>query len=172
MTYQARHLKLVAQSISRDSGMAYWLVKSEPDECGIEDFAANPGKPIRWDGVRNYQARNFLMQMAEGDSVLLYHSSCKHIGIAGIIRVARSAYPDPTQFDPASAYHDPKSNPDRPRWQAVDMQFVARLPELIPLDQLRTKQGLENLPLVQKGSRLSVMPVSAAEWQLILGQSD
>lgn len=108
--------------------------------------------------------------MAEGDEVFLYHSSCKHIGIAGIVRVVRSAYPDPTQFDPESPYHDAKSTKEKPRWQAVDMKYVRTLPKLIPLDELKSMAGLENLPLVRKGNRLSVMPVSEREWQIILQQ--
>jgi len=148
--------------------MAKWLVKTEPSECSIDDFARDPGTAIPWDGVRNYQARNFLREMTEGDEVFIYHSSCKHIGIAGIVRVTRSAYPDPKQFDANSPYHDPKSTPDNPRWHAVDMQFVRKLPKLISLDRLKNLTGLEQLPLVRKGNRLSVMPVSDDEWQLIV----
>ncbi|KAA1175912.1 EVE domain-containing protein [Marinobacter salinexigens] len=151
--------------------MAKWLVKSEPSECGIDDFAESPGKVIPWDGVRNYQARNFLAQMREGDDVFLYHSSCKHIGIAGIIRVVRSAYPDPTQFDPESHYYDPKSSPENPRWQAVDFTLERKLNQLMPLDQIKQLPGLESLPLVRRGNRLSVMPVSDDEWQIILSQT-
>lgn len=150
--------------------MARWLVKTEPAECGIDDFAAAPDTPIRWDGVRNYQARNFLAAMAEGDEVFVYHASCKDIGIAGVVRVARCAYVDPTQFDPQSPYFDARSTPDQPRWQAVDLRFVRKLPRLIPLDRLKTLPGLEGLPLVQRGSRLSVMPVSEAEWRIVLGE--
>lgn len=134
-------------------------------------FRQAPDGIIPWDGVRNYQARNFLARMAEGDEVFLYHSSCKHIGIAGIVRVVRSAYPDPTQFDPESPYHDAKSTKEKPRWQAVDMKYVRTLPKLIPLDKLKSMAGLENLPLVRKGNRLSVMPVSEEEWQIILNQA-
>ncbi|ERP91980.1 thymocyte nuclear protein 1 [Marinobacter sp. ES-1] len=152
--------------------MSKWLVKTEPSECSIDDFAHAPDTAIPWDGVRNYQARNFLREMAEGDEVFIYHSSCKHIGIAGIVRVTRSAYPDPKQFDTSSPYHDPKSTPDNPRWQAVDMQFVRKLPKLISLDRLKNLRGLEQLPLVRKGNRLSVMPVSEVEWQLIIQLAD
>ncbi|SFM71642.1 EVE domain-containing protein [Marinobacter zhejiangensis] len=148
--------------------MAKWLVKSEPDECGIDDFARDPQGVIPWDGVRNYQARNFLAQMQEGDEVFIYHSSCKHIGIAGIVRVAKSAYPDPLQFDPDSRYFDAKSSPDKPRWQAVDLSFVRKLPKLISLDRIKSLQGLTDLPLVRKGTRLSVMPVSDHDWETIL----
>lgn len=148
--------------------MSMWLVKTEPSECSIDDFARTPDTSIPWDGVRNYQARNFLREMAEGDEVFIYHSSCKRIGIAGIVRVTRSAYPDPKQFDASSPYHDPKSSPDDPRWQAVDMQFVRKLSELISLDRLKNLSGLDQLPLVRKGNRLSVMPVSEDEWRRIL----
>jgi predicted RNA-binding protein with PUA-like domain len=150
--------------------MARWLVKTEPDECGIDDFARAPDKPITWDGVRNYQARNFLAQMQQGDEVFIYHSSCKHIGVAGIVTVARSAYPDPAQFDSASPYYDGKSTEEKPRWQAVDMLFQQKLSRLIPLDELKGLPGLEDLPLVKRGSRLSVMPVSDEQWQIIIRQ--
>ncbi len=152
--------------------MAKWLVKTEPSECGIDDFARQPEGVIPWDGVRNYQARNFLAQMREGDLVFIYHSSCKRIGIAGIVRVVKSAYPDPSQFNPESPYYDPKSTAEKPRWQAVDLQFERKLPALISLDTLKAIPELSELPLVRKGSRLSVMPVSDAEWQQILHQVD
>lgn len=148
--------------------MAKWLVKSEPDECGIDDFAADPQSVIPWDGVRNYQARNFLRQMAEGDEVFLYHSSCKHIGVAGIVKVVRGPYPDAAQFDSRSPYFDPKSSPENPRWTSVDMRYVRTLPSLVSLATLKSAPELADLPLVNKGSRLSVMPVSEPEWQAIL----
>lgn len=148
--------------------MANWLVKSEPSECGIDDFAADPATPIPWDGVRNYQARNFLRRMAVGDQVLIYHSSCQHIGVAGVVRVVRAPYPDPTQFDTTSPYHDPKSTGEAPRWDAVDMQFVRKFPRVIPLRDLKTVPALENMALVRRGNRLSVMPVTDDEWHAIL----
>ncbi|MBY5936544.1 EVE domain-containing protein [Marinobacter nauticus] len=148
--------------------MAKWLVKTEPSECGIDDFARQPEGVIPWDGVRNYQARNFLAKMREGDLVFIYHSSCKRIGIAGIVRVVKSAYPDPSQFNPESPYYDPKSTAENPRWQAVDLQFERKLPALISLDTLKAMPELSELALVRRGSRLSVMPVSDAEWQQIL----
>lgn len=150
--------------------MAHWLMKTEPEECSIDDFARAADTAITWDGVRNYQARNFIQQMAEGDQVFIYHSSCKHIGIAGVVTVVRTAYPDPAQFNPQSAYFDAKSTADKPHWQSVDLRFVRKLPRLIPLAELKALPGLEDLPLVKRGSRLSVMPVSQAQWQLILGQ--
>ncbi len=149
--------------------MAFWLAKTEPAECGIDDFALDPATAIAWVGVRNYQARNYLRAMAVGDAVLVYHSSCKLIGVAGIVRVTRAAYPDPTQFDPASVYFDPKSPPDAPRWSAVDMAFVARLPQLLTLDALRAMPALAQMPLLQRGNRLSVMPVTDAEFAAIRG---
>ncbi|HDZ07711.1 EVE domain-containing protein [Pseudohongiella sp.] len=148
--------------------MAKWLAKTEPDECSIDDFAGRIDKAVVWEGVRNYQARNFLRDMAVGDEVFIYHSSCRHIGIAGIVKVVRAAYPDPSQFDEKSPYLDAKSPVDKPRWQAVDMVFVNKLPRLLPLDELKSLPGLQDLALVKKGSRLSVMPVSDAEWNLIL----
>lgn len=151
--------------------MATWLCKTEPSECSIDDFADAPGKAVVWEGVRNYQARNFMRQMAMGDEILIYHSSCAQIGVAGIVKVVRTAYPDPAQFDKASVYHDPKSQLDNPRWDAVDMVFVRKLPQLIPLDAIKALPGLEELPLVKRGNRLSVMPVSRKEWEIILGAS-
>ncbi len=148
--------------------MQYWLVKSEPDECGIDDFVAAGTQPIRWDGVRNYQARNFMRDMAVGDQVLLYHSSCKHIGIAGVIEVAVAGYADPAQFDPDSPYFDPKASLDNPRWTAVDMVLVEKWPRLIGLDTLRAKADhLQDFKLIAKGARLSVMPVSPEHWAYI-----
>ena len=149
--------------------MQYWLFKTEPEECSIDDFEKAPDKAIVWEGVRNYQARNFLRdQVKSGDLVFIYHSSCKLIGIAGIAKVVREAYPDPSQFDSNSAYFDAKSAADKPRWVAVDLVFVEKLPALLPLDKLKSSTKLNELPLVQKGSRLSVMPVTETQWQVIL----
>ncbi|MBV2130913.1 EVE domain-containing protein [Arsukibacterium indicum] len=149
--------------------MNYWLFKTEPDECSIDDFANAPDTPIVWEGVRNYQARNFLRDdVAVGDEVFIYHSSCKDIGIAGIARVVRAAYPDPSQFNPCSIYFDPKSSPDNPRWVAVDLVYASKLVQLIRLDKLKSLANLTELPLVRKGNRLSVMPVTCAQWQTIL----
>jgi len=149
--------------------MAYWLFKTEPSECSIDDFAKAPDTPIVWEGVRNYQARNMLRyEVKSGDLVLIYHSSCKLIGVAGIARVVRSAYADPSQFDAASDYFDSKSSTENPRWTAVDLQFVEKLPAIIPLDKIKSSAKMNGLPLVQKGSRLSVMPVTPSQWQSIL----
>lgn len=152
--------------------MGYWLAKTEPDECSISDFAAAPDKPIPWDGVRNYQARNFLKAMAPGDRVFVYHSSCRHIGIAGVARVVSAPYPDPSQFDPESPYHDPRSVRDSPRWVAVDMVFDCRIDPLIPLKTLKAMPELADLALVQKGNRLSVMPVDDTHAKAILALTD
>lgn len=147
--------------------MAYWLVKTEPEECSIEDFAAAPDKSVHWDGVRNYQARNFLRQMAVGDQVLIYHSSCRDIGVAGVVEVVREAYADLAQFDADSPYFDAASKRDDPRWSAVDLRYVCRFPQLLPLADIKAMPELAELPLVKRGNRLSVMPVSAGEWRHI-----
>lgn len=148
--------------------MAYWLLKTEPEECSIEDLAARPSKPVVWEGVRNYQARNFLRQMQVGDEVLIYHSSCKLIGVAGVAGISSSAYPDPAQFKTNSAYFDPKSPREAPRWDAVDVVFVRKFAQLIPLDEIKSDPALRDFALVKKGNRLSVMPVDETQWQAIL----
>lgn len=145
--------------------MNYWLYKTEPDVFGIDDLARLG--TATWEGVRNYQARNFLRQAHLGDQVLIYHSSCKQVGIAGVAEVVREAYPDPTQFDPESDYFDPASKPEAPRWSQVEVGFVRKLRQVIPLDALKAMPALTGMPLVQKGSRLSVMPVSVDEWRAI-----
>lgn len=146
--------------------MAYWLMKSEPDELSIESLA-HLGE-ARWDGVRNYQARNFMRAMSEGDTFFFYHSSCPQPGIAGIAKVIRAAYPDPTALDPQSPYHDAKATPDKNPWSAVDVAHVRTLPRVLELGWLKQQQALAELALVQKGSRLSVMPVTAEQWTAIL----
>ncbi len=149
--------------------MNYWLFKTEPDECSIDDFAKEPNKAIVWEGVRNYQARNFLRdQVKTGDLVFIYHSSCKNIGIAGIAKVVKSSYPDPSQFNSFSPYFDAKSSQSRAPWVALDLQFVEKFPQLLTLDKLKQSTKLEQLALLKKGNRLSVMPVSADEWHHIL----
>ena len=142
-------------------------MKSEPDEVSIDDVLAAPRHTVPWFGVRNYQARNFMRDgMQAGDGVLFYHSSCPQPGIAGIAEVASSAYPDHTQFDPESHYYDPKSKPEQPRWQMVDVKAV-RKTRLLPLAELRTIPALEDMVLLQKGSRLSVSPVTQGQWNTI-----
>jgi predicted RNA-binding protein with PUA-like domain len=142
-------------------------MKSEPGECSIDDLAAAPGQTVPWTGVRNYQARNFMRdQMRVGDGVLFYHSSCpapELIGIAGLARVASGAYTDASQFDPGGPYYDAKSKPDSPRWVHVDVAFV-RKTRLLSRTALRTDPQLQTMLVLQPGSRLSITPVSAAEW--------
>lgn len=149
--------------------MAYWLMKSEPDEFSIEDLYRSPDRTAPWDGVRNYQARNMLRdQMQIGDLVLFYHSSCNPPGVAGTARIVRAGYPDESAWNPDSPYFDPKSTPENPRWYRVDVQWCSTFPRLVPLEELKRAAALANMPLLQKGSRLSVMPVSEEEWRTIL----
>ncbi|REG84244.1 EVE domain-containing protein [Marinomonas pollencensis] len=144
----------------------YWLMKSEPDAFSIHDLKQQGPSP--WDGVRNYQARNFMKNMEVGDLVFFYHSSCKPAGIAGIAQVTRRAYPDYTSWDSSSPYYDPKSTKESPRWFMVDIELVKILPSIITLSRLKQDPALSDMTLVKKGSRLSVMPVLASEWQHIL----
>lgn len=146
--------------------MPYWLMKSEPDELSIHDLQ-RLGQ-TRWDGVRNYQARNFMRSMQTGDLFFFYHSSCPQPGIAGIARIASPHYPDPTALEPESHYFDAKASAAKNPWSALDVAFVEAFAQVIPLAQLKTQSALLELPLVQKGSRLSVMPVSSQEWAAIL----
>lgn len=146
--------------------MAYWLMKSEPDEFSITDLKRLGN--ARWDGVRNYQARNFLREMAVGDQFFFYHSSCPEPGIAGIGEISRAVYPDPTALDPRSHYHDAKASADKNPWSAIDVAFVDNFGKVLSLSLLKLQTALEQLPLVQKGSRLSVMPVTAEQWSAIL----
>ena len=146
--------------------MPYWLMKSEPDEFSIRNLE-QMGR-ARWDGVRNYQARNFLRAMNEGDRFFFYHYSCATPGIAGIGSIVRTAYADPTALDPDSPYRDAKACEQKNPWSAVDVEFVERFEQLLTLPQLKAEPALEQMPLVQKGSRLSVMPVSEAQWLAIL----
>lgn len=146
--------------------MPYWLMKSEPDELSIHDLQRL--EQARWDGVRNYQARNFLRSMQPGDLFFFYHSSCPEPGIAGIARIASAHYPDPTALEPDSHYFDAKASTAKNPWSAVDVAFVEAFKRVIPLAQLKAQSALLELPLVQKGSRLSVMPVSAEQWAAVL----
>ena len=147
--------------------MRYWLMKSEPDEASIDDLANAPSRTLPWTGVRNYQARNFMRDtMQLGDGVLFYHSSCPEPGIAGLARVVSRAYPDPTQFDPKSDYFDPKSTRESPRWMLVDVEFVKKT-RLISLGELRTHEQLADMRVLAKGNRLSITPVTEAEWRFI-----
>lgn len=151
--------------------MRYWLMKSEPDAFGIDDLAARPDQTEHWDGVRNYQARNWMRdEMRPGDRVLFYHSNCEEPGIVGLMEVVREGYPDHTAFDPESRYHDPGSDPARPRWFMVDVKYLRHLRRNIGLRELRryAEGPLRDLPLLRKGNRLSIMPVGAEEWGFIL----
>ena len=146
----------------------YWLMKTEPEDFSIDDLQRVGTEP--WTGVRNYQARNFMRQMQPGDGVLFYHSSTEVPGIYGIAEVATAAYPDPSQFQKKSKYYDGKSTPAEPRWSLVDVRFVRKLARGIPLDEIRTHADAlgEDFALVRRGTRLSVMPVSAAQWKLLI----
>jgi predicted RNA-binding protein with PUA-like domain len=144
-------------------------MKSEPDVFSFDDLWKAKGRRTHWDGVRNYQARNFMRdEMRVGDGVLYYHSNAKPPGVAGIAEVASEAYPDPTQFDPADAHFDPGSSLDDPRWWLVDVVAVTRFDELVSLDALKAEPALSQMAVTQRGSRLSVQPVTAAEWRFVL----
>ena len=147
--------------------MAYWLMKSEPDDYSIDDLKRDRREP--WDGVRNYQARNMMRDdMRVGDEVFFYHSNCKAPGIVGIARVASKPYPDATQFDPESKYYDPKSSEQNPRWHLVDVRYVRKLKRTITLAELKELPELDGFVLTRKGNRLSIMPVSPEHWERIL----
>jgi predicted RNA-binding protein with PUA-like domain len=145
-------------------------MKSEPDEFSIDDLAAAPAQSTPWFGVRNYMARNYMRDaMRVGDGVLFYHSSCAVPGIAGIARVSSTAYPDATQFDRKSPYYDAKSTREAPRWMLVDVKLVKKT-RVMPLDEMRTHAALDDMVVLKRGNRLSITPVSAAEWKFILKQ--
>lgn len=151
--------------------MQYWLMKSEPDEFGFQDLYQRPSRTEPWDGVRNYQARNFMRDlMAVGDQIFFYHSNCEVPGIVGIAKVASEAYPDPTAFDPKDKHYDPKSDPAAPRWYLVDVKYVRKLKRTITLKELKADPALEEFALVRRGNRLSVMPVPAEYWTHILAR--
>ena len=146
----------------------YWLVKSEPGVFSFDDLMKLPKKTTHWDGVRNYQARNTMRDgMKKGDKVFFYHSSSDPAEIVGVAEVAREAYPDASAFDAKDSHYDPKSKPDAPTWFMVDLKGVEKLKRSIPLAELRQTKGLEKMTLLQKGSRLSVQPVSPEEWEII-----
>lgn len=149
--------------------MQYWLLKSEPDVFGIDDLKARPAQTEHWDGVRNYQARNFMRdQMQPGDLAFFYHSNCAEPGIVGIVKIACAGYSDHTAWDSRSKYFDADSTPEKPRWYMVDVTYERHLRRPISLQELKQDPALHDMPLVQKGSRLSVMPVSASQWSHIL----
>ena len=148
----------------------YWLMKSEPGTYSIDDLKRD--KKTEWDGVRNYQARNFMRdQMKKGDGVLFYHSSCEVPGVAGIAEVAVESHPDETQFVAKSRYYDAKSSKDDPRWWLVDVKFVKKLPEVLPLELIKANPRLGEMTLVQRGQRLSVQPVASKEWKEVLNMA-
>ena len=148
--------------------MPYWLMKSEPSECSIDDLAKAPNQTVAWVGVRNYQARNFMRdEMRVGDGVLFYHSSCPEPGIAGLAEVASAAYPDATQFDPKGHYFDAKSKHDAPRWSHVDVKLVRKTP-LLALAAMRAAPSLATMRVLERGNRLSITPVTADEWRAVL----
>ena len=149
---------------------AYWLMKSEPDEASIEHLAQAPQQTLAWTGVRNYQARNFMRDgMRPGDGVLFYHSSCPQPGVAGLAKITGGVEPDATQFDPASPHFDPKAKPDAPRWLQVPVSLV-RKTRLLPLAEMRIAPELATMGVLQRGSRLSITPVTPAEWQAVLAR--
>ena len=146
----------------------YWLFKAEPHIYGIDHLAAAPNKTGRWDGIRNYQARNFLRDHVNlGDEVFIYHSSCKNVGIVGTAKVVKTAYPDPTQFNPESDYYDLKSSPENPRWVSVDIQLTQTFPNVISLAEIKAQAELENMVLVRQ-ARLSTQPVTPHEWSHVM----
>ncbi len=151
--------------------MRYWLFKTEPSAFSIDDLAAMPEQTEHWDGIRNYQARNFLRdEVKKGDKVFIYHSSCKEVGIVGLADVVRESYADHTQFNPESKYYDPKSNPDNPRWVMVDIKMLEKFPNLLSLSKIKSNSAIIELGLVKKGHRLSIMPVVQAEAEVLLKQ--
>ena len=152
--------------------MKYWLMKSEPDDISIDDLQHSPQQTMSWQGIRNYQARNFIRdEMNTGDRVLFYHSSCKVPGVVGIATVVSQPQRDDTALDPQSRYFDPKSDPSKPRWWQVDIQFTAKLNHIVSLQQLKSDTVLRDMVLVTKGARLSVQPVTAEEFCHIVSLS-
>jgi predicted RNA-binding protein with PUA-like domain len=150
--------------------MAYWLMKSEPSVFGIDHLKARRNKTAPWDGVRNYQARNFMRDgMKKGDKIFFYHSSCPEPGIVGIAQVVREAYPDHTAFDRKHKYYDPKSDPEKPTWMMVDVKFVRQFKRVLSLEELKAEPKLDGFTLLRRGNRLSVMPVSDVHWDVVLG---
>jgi predicted RNA-binding protein with PUA-like domain len=146
--------------------MQYWLFKTEPDAFSIDDLANMPNKTEHWDGIRNYQARNFLRDDVKlGDQVFIYHSSCKNVGIAGLAEVVKEAYVDHTQFDPDSQYYDPKSPEEKPRWMMVDIHFKQKFKKILPLKDINKMPEITDIGLVKKGHRLSIMPVTKSEFE-------
>ena len=154
--------------------MQYWLFKSEPGTFGIDDLARSPGRRTCWDGVRNYQVRNMMRDdMRRGDHGLFYHSSCEVPGVYGTVEIVREGYPDPSAFDPRHRYHDAASDPDAPRWYAVDVKLTRRFAQPVTLEVLRRHAGdaLKDLLVLRRGNRLSITPLSAAEYRFIVSMA-
>ena len=148
----------------------YWLMKSEPAEVSVDDFARAPRQTLPWTGVRNYQARNFMRDLMQpGDGVLFYHSSCAEPGIVGIARIAGAPRPDTTQFDPQSPYFDAKATPAQPRWLEIDVELRRRT-RLLPLSEMRAAPELASMQVLRRGNRLSITPVTEDEWQAVLAR--
>lgn len=143
----------------------YWLMKSEPSTFSIDDLMRSPHQTTCWDGVRNYQARNFMRSMTVGDHVLFYHSNADPPAVVGIAEVVKTAYPDPTQFDRKGKHYDPESKPSAPRWDMVDIKYVRKFTRALTLDELRAESKLKGMVLLKKGSRFSVQPVTLLEWK-------
>lgn len=153
--------------------MNYWLMKSEPVSFSIDTLQALPKKTTPWDGVRNYQARNMMKdEMHVGDLAFFYHSNCKVPGIVGITQISSKAYPDPTQFNPESDYFDPKATPDKPIWWLVDVTFKQKFKSIISLDALKNQPTLSDLWILRRGNRLSITPITHAQWQTIVALAD
>ncbi len=150
----------------------YWLMKSEPSCFGIDNLIQSPHQTAPWDGVRNYQARNFMRAMRKGDLIFFYHSNCSPPGIAGIAEVASEAYPDYTAWDPESEHPDPKSTAENPRWFMVDVHFIEKFKDLVSLELLKGHPALSKMQLLQKGNRLSVLPIRPEEWEYIMSLSE
>lgn len=148
--------------------MQYWLMKSEPEVFSIKDLENRGKRGSHWDGVRNYQARNFMRGMSRGDLALFYHSNCTVPGIVGVMKIVREAYPDHTAFDPADPHFDPKSDPEKPRWDMVDVAFVEQFQRTISLAEMRETPALQGMQVLRKGNRLSITPVEQKEWNAIM----
>lgn len=153
-------------------GHQYWLMKSEPSAFSIQDLRKAPGQTTCWDGVRNYQARNYMRAMKVGDQVLFYHSNADPPAVVGVAKVVRGAYPDHTVFDRTHKHFDPKSKPGKPLWDMVDIKLVRVFARSLPLDVLRREPGLKGMELLRRGSRLSVQPVHSQEWRLVLRMAE
>jgi predicted RNA-binding protein with PUA-like domain len=147
--------------------MRYWLMKTEPAVFSFDDLQKRPRATDHWEGVRNYQARNYMKEMMKGDGVLFYHSNCETPGVVGIAEISREAYPDFFSWDPKSRYYDPKSTPDSPRWFMVDVTRRKAFKKTVTLKELKAKPELSNMKVLQKGQRLSVMPVTREEFDIV-----